>query len=219
MLEEGCQTFHASPYDVPLELLDTDARQPTSRVEWETVLLNVMPLINRNTLFYTYVLLLCTGPLDVVPRRFVQRYVGFLNNRSGLHSDTVCEMLWSVPNISMPRWFDLAAAVGNPDCGDWSSYTQDTRERIAYTLESTKNQWGRFPFNVCEFTDRTAIRVQHRVCCSDASVCHFNRPHWCVVCDQNRLSPMDVVFLVMICFATLGAVVVITFFSLKALKK
>lgn len=148
-------------------------------------------MINRNTLFYTYVLLMCTEPSsDVVARRYVNRYISLLHNQSNAqYRGMVCEMLWSVPNVSMTNWLDLSAAVGYPNCNDWSSYAFEIQEQIAYSLDATRNQWERFPFSVCQFTDKIALQIQLRVCGIErgkTGLCEvtMGSPHWCSVCAK-----------------------------------
>lgn len=149
-----CKVFDA--YIVPLELLNRPMgeRQPVSRAEWEIVVnTTITPLINRASLYYSYLLSLCTDRFDVVARHYVQRYIHELSvadTALELRRGMVCELLWIVPNVSMPHWVEFATVVGNPKCSDWSSYAPYFKHQIEYTLNATKHQWNRFPFNMCQ---------------------------------------------------------------------
>lgn len=221
---QQCQFFNSwsthNTFIVPLELLSEDTdRQLVSRTDWEVVVnRTISPSINRATLYYSYKLAVCMDHSDVVGRRYVQRYlrqlsVGMSNTDFDIRRGMVCELLWTAPNLSMATWINFAGAVGNPKCKDWSSYSHITQRQVAYTLESTKHQWDRFPFNVCNSDGELAFLIRRRICKLNEeiffpSTCAvpMDSPKWCADCETsckiNVVGTSGLIFIVV--FSLLG---------------
>lgn len=193
-------TINADSFDVPLELLGEEThRQPANRDEWEIVVnRTISPIVNRATLYHSYSLAMHTNRSDVVGSRYVQRYLRQLSVRGAdatefdVKRGMVCELLWTVPEISMGIWIDFASAVGQPDCKDWSKLPTCIQRRVAYTMDSKDPQRNRFPFNLCMFEDEFAVQIRNHICnirpeALDISSClrPVNSPQWCEACETT----------------------------------